>query len=305
VTLEALREALLSDYLVNERKGAARATAAFAHIFGYFGQHAKAGDLTPETLAAYCASRMETAARGTVWYEITVLKRAFHLMAEYGRVIPPKFPKIRPSPPRQGFFEADQVEAVIANLPLELRGFVQFLYLTGWRASEAQGLKWTAVDWQAGIVRLEVGTTKNEDGRVFPFGALPQLEECLRYQMDIVTMFERGLRKRIPWVFARIGGGRILDYWKAWHGACRRAGVPGRLVHDLRRTAVRNLERAGVPRPIAKKITGHRTDQIYERYCIVDERDMAEGVGKLADFLAGGSDKARQYLNLKNRGISS
>ena len=65
----------------------------------------------------------------------------------------------------------------------------------------------------------------------------------------------------------------------------REGGLPERLFHDLRRTAVRNLERAGVPRSIAMKITGHKTESVYRRYAIVNERDVAEGLEKLGAFL--------------------
>jgi hypothetical protein len=61
-----------------------------------------------------------------------------------------------------------------------------------------------------------------------------------------------------------------------------RAHLVGRIVHDLRRTAVRNLERAGVPRSVATPLTGHKTESIYRRYVIVAEADLREGVAKLA-----------------------
>jgi hypothetical protein len=99
----------------------------------------------------------------------------------------------------------------------------------------------------------------------------------------------------VPWVFHR-DGQPIWSYRTAWASALDRAAhaergglralvrpqLVGRFVHDLRRTAVRNLERAGVPRSVAMKLTGHRTETVYRRYAIVAETDLREGVAKLA-----------------------
>ena len=73
---------------------------------------------------------------------------------------------------------------------------------------------------------------------------------------------------------------------RRWRSACKKAGLPGRLVHDFRRTAVRNLERAGVPRSVAMKLTGHRTEAVYRRYAIVSPADLRAGVEKLAQLHA-------------------
>jgi integrase len=69
---------------------------------------------------------------------------------------------------------------------------------------------------------------------------------------------------------------------KSWRSACKKAGIPGRLLHDLRRGAVRNLERSGVSRSVAMKLTGHKTESVYRRYSIVVEADLREAGEKLA-----------------------
>ena len=76
---------------------------------------------------------------------------------------------------------------------------------------------------------------------------------------------------------------------RAWMTACRKAGSPGLLLHDLRRSAVRNLERAGVSRPGAMKLTGHKTANMYRRYAIVAESDLREAGAKLAAALPDGN----------------
>lgn len=70
----------------------------------------------------------------------------------------------------------------------------------------------------------------------------------------------------------------------AWRTACTKAGYPGMLLHDFRRTAVRNLERAGVPRSAAMQMTGHKTASVYERYAIVDTTMLTEGGAKRQTF---------------------
>jgi integrase len=109
------------------------------------------------------------------------------------------------------------------------------------------------------------------------------------------TVIEKATGTIIPWVFHH-DGEPILSYRTAWENACEHAAAEkhgglvrivrphliGRLVHDLRRTAVRNLERAGVPRSSAMKLTGHKTENVYRRYAIVVEADLREGVAKLA-----------------------
>jgi integrase len=74
---------------------------------------------------------------------------------------------------------------------------------------------------------------------------------------------------------------QIKSFGKAFKTACKDAGVPGRILHDFRRTAVRNLERAGVPRSVAMRLVGHKTESVYRRYAIADERDLRVAVERL------------------------
>jgi len=155
---------------------------------------------------------------------------------------------------------------------------VTFAYITGWRASEVKGLQWSQVDLVGRTVRLNPGTTKNDEGRVFPFTR--ELETVLLAQRDA----SRDLQRRsviTPWVFHRADGSPIRCLRKAWHTACRTAGCPGRILHDFRRTAVRNLERAGVPRSVAMAMVGHKTEAMYRRYAIVSASDLTRAARQL------------------------
>jgi integrase len=194
----------------------------------------------------------------------------------------PYIPSVAVDNARKGFFEPADYEAVEKNLSESLRPFARFLYLTGWRAGEALGLTWAGVDFAAGVVRLEPGVTKNREGREFPFASFPALADLLRDQRERTSPLEREQSRIIAPVFHR-NGRAIHSYARAWNGACTTAGVAG-LVHDLRRTAVRNLERAGVSRSVAMKLTGHKTEAVYRRYSITSAADLSEGVAKLASL---------------------
>jgi integrase len=139
---------------------------------------------------------------------------------------------------------------------------------------------WKHVNLKDGWINLEPGETKNDEGREFPF--TPELREVLFLQRERVRQIEKATGQIVPWVFCLPNGNRIGDFRKAWAKACKDAGVPGRLVHDLRRTAVRNLERAGVPRSAAMKLTGHKTEAVYRRYAITDSAMLQDAVAKLA-----------------------
>ncbi|OLD38017.1 MAG: hypothetical protein AUI57_08610 [Candidatus Rokubacteria bacterium 13_1_40CM_2_68_8] len=118
---------------------------------------------------------------------------------------------------------------------------------------------------------------------------MPPLRALLERRLEHTRRCERAQGRIIPWVFRR-SGRPIKSMAKAWRAACRKAGAPGRLLHDQRRAAVRNLERAGVPRAVAMKMTGHKTELVYRRYAIVVEADLREAGAKLAAVTANGDN---------------
>lgn len=103
----------------------------------------------------------------------------------------------------------------------------------------------------------------------------------LKQQREHTDDVERRGQRIVPYVFHR-NGKPIRSYSGAWDAACTKAGVDGRLVLDLRRTAVRNLERAGVSQSVAMELTGHKTEAVYRRYSLTSTADLSEGVAKLA-----------------------
>ena len=291
LTFEDMAAMLEDDYVLNERRSLSRAKQSLAHLRVFFG-HSVAADIGSQQVGAYIRHRMTKcepkAKPATVRRELSALRRMFTLAKRHGRVTySPSFPPIEEHNARTGFFEADQLEAVLAFLPDYLHNPTVFAYLTGWRRGEIVGLRWANVDFNAQTVRLEPGSTKNGEGRTFPFGTFPELAELLQAQREATTALERESGKIVPHVFHHRAGSPLRDFYGAWRAACRAAGVPGRIFHDLRRTAVRNFERAGVPRSVAMKLTGHKTEAVYRRYAIANEADLSEGVAKLSKLGLG------------------
>jgi integrase len=158
------------------------------------------------------------------------------------------------------------------------------MFYTGWRSrSEVLPLKWAQVDLAGGFVRLEPGTTKNDEGRAFPL--IPELRTLLDRRQVITRRCERVQARIIAHVFHRYGR-PITSLRRAWTTACKKAGLPRLLPHDLRRSAVRDLGRSGASRSAAMRLTGHETEAVYRRrYAIVAENDLREAGTKLAATL--------------------
>jgi len=222
---------------------------------------------------------------GEINRELTALKRMFNLAIQAGKLLQkPHIPLLKEDNVRVGFFERDQFLAVLARLPDPVQPAATFAYITGWRIdSEVLSLEWRQVDFGAGEVRLDPGKTKNGEGRTFPMTR--DLREVLEGQKAITENLQRQCKVVCPRVFHR-SGRPIKSFRVAFRTACAGAGCPGRVLHDFRRTAVRNLVRAGIPERVAMQMTGHKTRSVFERYNIVSAGDLREA-GKRLDAATG------------------
>ena len=234
--------------------------------------------------------RLSECKPATVRRELVLLHRAFVLGRGAEKVAQiPRFPTISVDNARSGFFEPDEWRAIRAHLPAHRQDVCDFANLTGWRIMEAFGLRWADVDFQTGFVRLSGRKTKSGRARSFPFRAMPELNALLERRRAQTDAAQRAGERIIPHVFHDAAGRPLFGadqrpkrVFGAWRRACLAGGLPSRIPHDFRRTVVRNLERAGVARSIAMELVGHRTESVYQRYDIVAERDLTEGVARYA-----------------------
>jgi integrase len=281
----------VNDYKTNGRRSLASLERMFEkHILPFFGG-VRASALTTVDIRRYIAKRLEEhggrhgdrkASNAQINRELTAIKRAFSLAAQAGKIVSkPHIPMLKENNIRTGFFEPEPFRAVRNRLTEDVQPLVTFAYITGWRIrSEVRFLEWPQVDFEAGRVRLEPGTTKNDEGRIFPFTReLRTLLESQKAKADALK--KRGII--CPWVFQR-NGKPIKEFRRTWKSACIAAGVPGRIPHDFRRTAVRNLVRAGIPERVAMQMTGHKTRSVFERYNIVSEGDLDMAARRLDEI---------------------
>jgi integrase len=167
-------------------------------------------------------------------------------------------------------------------LPDYLRDFTRLAYLTGWRKSEIVSLRWTVVDCDAGAIRLRPEAAKTGRGRTVMLEA--DLAELIDRRWEARLLEKNGNVRVAGLVFHR-DGEPVGDFRKAWATACEVAGVPDKLFHDLRRTAARNMVRAGVPERVAMAVTGHVTRSMIDRYNIVSEDDLRMATQKTTMYV--------------------
>jgi len=287
VTFDDLVALIRADYVQKQNRTWDRVEHALKHLRPVF-ERMPAVAISYGDVSRYITARLDAgAARGTVHHEVAALGRMLKLAVLAGLLhVRVPLPVLKLDNVRKGFFTDDEARRVLKHLPDWYALPIEFAWRTGWRIGEVKALTWAQVDFAAGTVRLEPGTTKNREGRIFPFAASPMLAALLRKQLARTQAWQHEHGQVIPWVFWRLGA-QLGDHRDTWMRACRLAGLPGRLVHDLRRSAVRNLERAGVPRSAAMKLTGHLTESVYRRYAIVSEADLNDAVRRLVAYQQG------------------
>ena len=293
--IDEAAEDLFNDYRTNGKRSLSDVRRRVEkHLQPFFGNRRMTAITTVEVRVFTMARQTAGASNGEINRELTALKRMYSLAIQAGKLFAkPYIPMLKEHNVRTGFFEREQFESIQAHLPLAFRGVAAFAYATGWRTpSEILPLEWRQVDFVAGEVRLDPGTTKNDEGRVFPFTA--ELRRILEEQRRLADWVRRDKGMIPRYVFfhlvemkdgtlGRKTGEPITasGFDKAWRRAREKAGCPGRIPHDFRRTAVRNLERAGVPRSVAMKLTGHKTEAVYRRYAIVSAGDLRSAARQL------------------------
>lgn len=284
-------ELLRVHYVNGRRRSWGRAEYAIARLAERFGK-SKAREIDAVALDGYVAARSRDVTLGTVRIELAVLRSMFLLAVRKRRLAAdevPAFPQIAESRPRKGIFEAADFARMVSHLPDHLQDVARFCYLTGVRKAECLGLQWRDVDTAAKVVRLE--QTKNGEPRDLAYTRAPELAAIIQRRDEARRDLLRRRGTMTPWLFWHADGKPIRDFRQSWRDACAAAGCPGRLVHDLRRTALTNLVRAGVPEQVAMRISGHRVADVFKRYVIVAQDDVADALSRISATDSATSDR--------------
>jgi integrase len=321
-TFEQIVDALVHDAEVRGRRVARLARAARALKAKLAGHRAEACDYA--VWLKYAVDRQKEVSRDTVHLELAIARRAYRLARAKGLIANvPEFPRIGNLRVRQGFVDPAHCARVCEELQPDFRDAAEFAFLCGPRQMEILTLKWTDVEREPRVIHFTV--TKSGRPRPAPYSTYPELAAVIERRAAVAEQLKRAA-VITPWVFCfataavgrpagsplferaeRKSGERGLckSLRKEWRAAAAAAGQPGLLFHDLRRSAARNMQRAGIPRSVAMQLGGW-SDKIYSRYAIGAESDIAPAMPKLSGYLrrtgwhSGGS---REKSPAKRRGF--
>ena len=270
-----LRQALLDDYIRRGNKSLQTLADGSETIWGlsasdkFFGYSSKnqgslVATITVDKIREFVRKRQgEKTGNAAINRSLALLRRMFNIARMDGKIqYMPPVQLLKEPPARKGFVARAQFENLLSKLPARLRPLVTFLYYCGVRVGEATQIEWSQVDLQGALIRLEGEQTKTSEARIVP---LP----------DVLIQVLKRAKKKEGLVFS---GTNLREEWTT---AVKAAGMTGLLVHDLRRSAIRNLIAAGVPEKVAMSISGHKTRAVFDRYHIVDATDVTNAMSKL------------------------
>ena len=284
---EDIRKTLILDYrtrgvkMLEEDKDGNPYVWGFEHLDSFF-KNRPVRTITTDQLYKFIERRQSDGAKNaTINRNLSLLRRMMSLARREGKLPQaPYFPMLKEDNVRKGFLTPSQFSKLRDAMPEHLRPLVTFLYFTGCRIGAALAITWSQIESEKGRfqLRIEGNQTKNEEPILLP---LPlELNETLKKLPRKGRLFDaRNLRKSFQAACVKVGlggetGPRVWQY-------------KGLLLHDFRRSGVRNLIRSGVPRRIAMKISGHLTESTFERYNIVDSTDLHEAMAKVEKYFDG------------------
>jgi integrase len=295
VTIQELVTELFKQYDVDGRKTKDDDERRWKlHLKPFFGA-CKAMDVTRAMIRQYIAERKTQKdfhdnfpKNATINRELSILREAYNLAVTDERLRHmPSFKKLlldESGNVRRGFLKDNQYEALAREtsaIGLWLRAMFEIYYAYGWRRSEPlENVSVRLLDFEHRTISIE--HSKNGEGRTV---------KMTQKVFELLKACCEGKGEN-DFVFTREGGNVVKDFRESWKKATMAAGVPGLLVHDLRRTGARNMRRAGVDRDVIMKIGGWKTDSVFRRYNIVDEADLHEAATAL--------DKKRETSQLSH-----
>ena len=275
-----------SLYTRRTEDGGTEETFLGADKLDHFFKRCPITEITAMKLQEYVKwRRHEGDANATIRRQLGRLRSAFNRAKALDLVTDnhiPTFVLPADSKPRKGFLDLQDFATLRDAMPEDLRPAVTFLYYTGCRSGAAKKITWEMISKDCSEIELAAEIMKNDDPLTLPLvGPLEEIANLLR------TM-----RKSFPKATDRVFCFRNFRF--AWNKTCDRLGLgvfdkktryyEGLTPHDFRRSAARNLIKAGVDRRTAMKITGHKTEAIFERYNIKTTDDVREALVRVGQY---------------------
>jgi integrase len=281
ILVEELFLGLEREYIRERRRSLKALKLRWQHLKPVFAYVASTS-VTKETIEAYCDKRLaEGAAVATCNREVAALKRMFRRAADRLPRLPVFPKKISERNTRKGFVEGEEYSRLTAHASeLWLRAFIEIAFSLCWRRGEILELQVGQVDLRQRILRLEPGSTKNGKGR-----EAPMTEKMYQLLKQCVAG-----KTKDDFVLTRSRNRQVRDFRTVWKNLCTAAGLPGLLVHDLRRSGARQLRKAGVSESVIMSIGGWETASVFKRYDIISNKDQVLAMDALE--LKRAADKA-------------